>query len=568
MRLLSPFNASLLLWTVGWMVASQAQGAQPADAVPASASIVVRWAAPQGSLEKLAGFVDAVQPGYGEFVRNGLTELDVVPGLKSIDLAQEVWVICFIDPKSDDPKVVFVATATDVDEFKDALAAGNESDGIVHAWGKLVAFSDKGSFDAMELVRKRLDGEGNSFWTTIDAPSKTLFDAADVSVVLNVKQLNEAFTEGWKEEGGIGAFFAQFSDALPMSLPESDGSKTLTEFFEAISKSTLQLVQDSKSWTLGITVTATAIRYEDRLQVVEETETAKFLARQTTGDLSLLGKLPRNKHAYLGIKGDMWGLTEWWMNAMKGLMTELTEDQVAAVDAAAKEMAGQKYEEMFVYFELGEKSPALRYSSISVETPTRRSREISNKLMKAMSEVRTSTGARKQTVELDAVKVGGFPADRLIATDVRDKDPDDDEVNFTKLLNGESEQYLMMYQPNRVLSVKGGIPEMLSLVTALESPRKDSAITESRQRLAEKANVVLLVDVARLIVNTIKLNAETVPIAMDAVNGLKMEPSFLGFAIACEPTAVRMQFEVPILQVQSIKEIVMLFGGAFFGEDL
>ena len=54
---------------------------------------------------------------------------------------------------------------------------------------------------------------------------------------------------------------------------------------------------------------------------------------------------------------------------------------------------------------------------------------------------------------------------------------------------------------------------------------------------------------------------------MDAVDSLKLEPSFLSFAIACEPTTVRMQFEVPISQVQSIKEIVMLFGGAFFGGE-
>ena len=104
---------------------------------------------------------------------------------------------------------------------------------------------------------------------------------------------------------------------------------------------------------------------------------------------------------------------------------------------------------------------------------------------------------------------------------------------------------------------------MQNLVTALNSaPSKDSSVmTAARKRYVAKANLIALFDLPRLIANGARLaiRENFIPDNSDALDGLKLAPSFVGVTIACEPTGAVSESEIPVAQAQGIAKIVMLF---------
>ena len=564
-RTFAPRGLWLVLWSLSWCAASVVLAADPADAVPDSASAVVRWKAPQATLAKLADYANAVQWGYGEFVTDILPELGRFlenPGFAGVDIEKDWWAIVFAE-SGEKPAVVFVIPVTDAKAVEDALPDHFE----FHTADKLAIFSD--NEDALDKVRERLGGKGKALWSKIDAASKKLFDASDVSVLVHVRQLAEEFeTELEQAEPQLNALIDQITAAMP----EAQRSQIAPAFdmYRVLGKAALQGVQDSHSHTLGITISKETIRFEDRLQVEAGTPTAKFLGSQPTGDLSLMSRLPANKAAYFGTKVDMAGMIDWSMNMTKTMLLANTSDeQKAQLDAAIKQMHGLKYGEMAGYIDLDPKSAgAMRAGSVSEVTPGERMREISRTMLKAMGKIQSIGFTQTTTLEPAAEKIGGVEVDRI--TIKQEVDPTADPLGFQKkfrdiLFGAAGMQQLAMYQPQRALQTfGGGTTELQGLVTALSStPSKEAPTAAARKRFFEKANVVVLVDVARLIVNGVTLAAreEAIPVDAETLDGLKLSPSFIGFAIACEPTAARSQVEIPIAQAQGIADVVMLLRG-------
>jgi len=169
-------------------------------------------------------------------------------------------------------------------------------------------------------------------------------------------------------------------------------------------------------------------------------------------------------------------------------------------------------------------------------------------------------------LEPNAVKIGTVSADRVTLTQEFDDtvDPLGIQKKVHALMFGEDGmKTLYVYQQKLALQTVGGDPaEMKDLVASLESTKKDAALAAARKRLSEKANIMALVDIARLMVNGFKLAASEGAISLneESLDGLKVEPSFIGYAFACEPTATRSQVDIPLLQVQNIVKLVSLVG--------
>jgi hypothetical protein len=544
---------------MAWIAALPAQAALPADAVPDSASVVVRFKSPQASLDKLAEFVNAVQPGAGAAVQATLPGLGAAlgnPELTGVDLDKDIWAVMFAQGQGQ-PLVVFIVTAKDVDDIKDALPANYE----VHASGKLVAYSEDA--DALGEVRDRIAGEGKPLWSKVDAASKKLFDAADLSVLVNIKQLAEDFADELDQaEPQLNAAI----DQLLQVMPEEQRPQLEAAFgvYRVLGGAILRGVRDSNSLALGITFSNAAIRYEDRLQVTEGTATAKFFAGQTPGELALVGKLPPNKPIYTGIKADMSSMIEWSLSVTKGLMKDASDEQKAEFEAAMKEMSKLKYEELAMYMDIGKEAPAFRAGGVSVVTPADRLRAISHKMLKSMGEIRMPSFKQSTTLEPNALKIGGFDVDRILIKQEFDEtaDPLGVQKKMQSILFGDAGmEQLVLYRKDQTLQSLGGKAEMQSLLTSLDSTKPgDPAVAAARKRFPDKANVLLLIDIARLIQSGFTLAAKQGAIGLDAdaISDLKIEPSYIGYSLTLEPTAARTQWEVPATQVQNIVQLIPL----------
>jgi hypothetical protein len=549
-----------VLWSLSFCVVSTVLAANPADALPDSASAVLRWKSPQKSLTNLANYANAVQPGAGFAIQAAMPSLGPVianPGLAGVDTEQDWWSVIFVKPAGI-PVVVFLIPTTDMNALKTAMSPEVH----LHAADKIAIYSD--NEEALAKVRDQLSGKGKSLWSKVDASSKKLFDASDLSVLINVRQVAQDFKA---ELDQAESKLNEFLDQITTVIPDSQRAQIVPAFdvYRVLGKHVLQGVQDSNSLTLGITVTNDFVRYESRLQVETGTPTAKFLVSQTPSGLPLMSQLPTNKLSYFGLKVDVSGMIEWSMNLTRKIMKDMTEEQQTEFDAAVKKMQGLKYGEMAFFFDLVPvESGALRAGSVSEVGPTDEMRAISRRMMKAMGEIKSIGFTQTSKLEPAVEKIDGVEVDRITIEQKLDADADPlgMQKKFRDILFGESGmQQLVMYQPQRGLqTLGGGVTELQNLVTALAAkPSKDNAVTAARNRFVEKANVVGLVDVARLIVSGAKLASlhGAAPINTDALDDLKLAPSFLGGAIACEPTGIRSQFEIPVVQAQNIAKVVM-----------
>ena len=560
-RLLALRELWLAVGSLGLFCATIVRAAEPSDAVPESASVVLRVKAPQTTLGNLGDFVDAVQPGFGAVVKGNVAMLGLAisnPGLAGVDIEKDWWAIVFAESRQK-PAVVFAVSATDANAIKNALPPGFQ----FHSVDKLAIYSDDAA--ALGKVRDRLSGQGTGLWSKTDASSKKLFESSDLSVLINLRQLTKAFAgELQQAEPHLDGFLNQISGAVP------DAQRLqlipMLDMYRVLGKSALQGVRDSHSLTLAASFSKDAIRFEDRLQVAEGSATAKFFAAQPTSELSLMSRLPANKLVYFGAKMDMAGMMDWSMSMTKSLIANSSAEQKSQFDATAKEMRGLKFNEMAGYFGLDPAAVgAVRGAAIMEVTPTARMRELGHAMVKFMSEVQTP--GFKQTMKLEAAaeKIAGTEVDRITIQQEFDPslDPGGIQKKIRDLLFGEAGmQQLVMYQPTRtVQTFGGGKAELENLLTSLgASSSNDAARATARKRFAEKANVVVLVDVPQLIVNGLKLAAreKVIPVEASVLDSLQLTPSFIGGAIACEPTAAGAQFEIPVAQAQGIAKIVML----------
>ena len=551
------------LCSVSLLVGSMVRAADPSDAVPDSASMVLRVKAPQTTFGNLGDFVDAVQPGVGAVVKGNLAALGLAisnPTLAGVDVEKDWSVIVFAESRQEPPALVFVVPATDTNAVKNALPPGFQ----FHAADKLTVYSDNEA--ALSKVRDRLSGKGTSLWSKIDASSKKLFDGSDVSVLVNLQQLTKAFeSELQQAEPQLDMILNQISGALPDA--QRAQLVPALDMYRVLGKSALQGVRDSQCLTLTVSFAKEAIRLEHRLQVVEGTKTAKFLAAQPTSELSLMSRLPVAKAVYFGAKADMAGMVDWSMKLTKGMLTNVSEEQKTQFDAAVKEMRGLKWNEMAGYFDIDSAaSGVIRGGAVAEITPTKRLRELGHTLMKSMGEIKSIGFTQTTKLESGVEKIGGVEVDRI--TMQQEFDPSLDPAGLQKkvrdVMFGEAGmQQFVMYQPTRSLQTfGGGLTELEKLAAALGSTTAtDAARATARKRFVERANVVVLVDAPRLLVSGIRVAAREMPLPIDAaaLDNLDLPPSFIGGALACEPTAARAQLIIPVEQAQGIAKIVMLF---------
>ena len=474
------------------------------------------------------------------------------------------WAIVFADSE-DGLSIVFVIPTTDMKAVKASVPAEFE----FHSNGNLAIYSI--SEDLVEKVSERLDGKGTSLWKKIEGTSKKLFDTSDISVLVNIQQLSEEFKDQLDE---AEPQLETFLDNLIAAFPETQRQQMTAAFdaYRMLGKAVLQGVTDSESLTVGITISKDAIKIEDRLKVEEKTETATFLAKQPPGDLTLITRLPENKSGYVAAKLDLSSMIDWSMKTTKAMLPSLTDQQKADFDAAIQQMKTLQYGDLAWYLDIDPTSEGvLRVGSVSDVTPTDRMRELSRSMIKSIGAIEGPGFTQTSTLEPAVVKVGGVDVDRITMTQKFDEssDPSGLQEKLRDLLFGDQGmRQLIMYQPKRVLQTFGGdTAEMQALSTALSATSSNGAVMTARKRLAEKANVIVLVDVARLIANGAKAASKQGAISIDdkTIDDLKLAPSMIGFSLGLESNAARLQFDVPADQAQGIVKLVVPIMAAIQG---
>ena len=384
-----------------------AQAAGPLDLIPADATAVIRLKSPEATIGKVGGFANAIQPGLGFVVQGRAPGLGVVISnqtLGGVDLKQD-WYVAVFAVKGAEPAVVFVVPATDVK----ALQGGVGDSFTFASKDSWVAYSQDEA--VMELVEECISGGADAASGAIDDRSSALFGDSDLAAWVNVAGIAETYQA---ELEGADDQLDGLLEGLGAQIPTQPGINmgAVLKMYGEMGHGALQALRDSQSFSIGVSVSNTAITIDELLVVKARTKTDEYLASQTTSKLDVLAKLPQNEHGYFALHGDFKGLMKWGMSFMTEML-ETDAETTKKMDALVAGMNDVQFGQVGWGFSLKdgkENAGLVRGYAISNAKPASKLRELSREMGNAY---KMEFPGMKQEVTLkkDAETYDGVTAD-------------------------------------------------------------------------------------------------------------------------------------------------------------
>ena len=546
-----------------------AVAAGPLDLIPADATAVIRLKSPEATIGKVGNFANAVQPGLGFMVQGQAPGLGVVisnPTLGGVDLKQD-WYVAIFAVKNAEPAVVFVVPATDVK----ALQSGVDDSFTFASKDSWVAYSQDEA--VMELVEECISSGANAASGVIDARSSALFGGADLAAWVNVAGLTEAYQT---ELDGADDQLDGLLEGLSAQIPAQPGLNmaAILEIYGDMGHGALQALRDSKSFSIGISISNSAITIDELLVVKARTKTDEYLSSQKSAKLDVLAKLPQNKHGYMALHGDFKGLMEWGMQFATKVI-DSDPESVKNIEEMVAEMKKVKFGEMGWGFHLddGDENVGLiRGYSISNVSPAAKMREAAQKMGSAYK--MDLPGLKQEiTVKKDAESYDGLSADLITI-----KQTYDEEANpaaafqnlFQELLHGKEGMIQRLVVKNddvMIQSIGGTQDTMKEALAAYDAApgTKPSDNQKSREGLLEEANIVGQIDLPNVVIVLARAVLATekfpipVPIKAEQLEGLSVPRSYVGFSAGTVPQGVQLRTQIEAKTLQGFFQIFTYF---------
>ena len=582
--MLNPLSFSKILnrsvtaaMTFGVLVSSSlaALAAGPLDMIPSDATVVVRLKSPSGTISKIGTFANQVQPGIGFLIQAQAQSLGIGisnPTLGCVDLNRDWHIAVFASPNAQ-PVVAYVIPASDVDAMKTALGDGFTTT-VNENW---VAYSDDEAI--IELVEDCLAGDEDSLGKSLDRVVQAKFDNSDVSIYVNLESLVATYQNRINDAedqvpGFIDIIMTQLEQGQQAQSFDLDTMRTL---YEDISKTAFQAVRDSDAFVFGLGFDNTTLTIDETLLVKEDTESAKYIAKNKTSGLKILNRLPTGQHGYIGLKGDMKGFTKWGMSMNSQMIKD--EELKKKFEKSFESFNDVELGEMGFAFSIRERTSSIMEGvALMQANPASKIRD----MMRSMGSYTMEMPGMKQEVTLkqDAETYGDLKADVLTIrqepTQPEGVDPAVGEEiqkmqkRMQELLLGADgmTQRVVIKDGHIVQGFNGDQELMKAAIAAFDAPTTEttSVMQTSRARLMENANVVALVDLASIMLTGVKIadSIEEVPLNLpaDQLRMLKVAPSYVGFGLGTGPRSVEVRTEVPAATIKGIMQIVQLIQAA------
>ncbi|MSR59639.1 MAG: hypothetical protein EXS05_18685 [Planctomycetaceae bacterium] len=549
------------------------------DAISNEAGVVVRIKNPEATVGKIADLVDLVVPGVGMQIRSQFEGIGLAisnPTMAGVDKQADWWLAVYPRPGDEEPEVVFVIPATDLKAMKEGLGANMK----FMEYGKFGVYTDDA--DAAERTAARIKGAGKSIESVVDADSIALFSKGDLSVFIHVTRLLSVYKNQLTE---ARERLTQVLENVPSEAPGLPGMnlKTLAEAMTQGLDVLLQGLNDTQSCTIAAMVSKEGLAIEDLVRFAANSKTDALLQKSPPNTLTGLGALPAGGKAYMGLHGDLAGLSQFGMK-MSGALLGGNEQAAKDFQAAMAAMQNVKFGDVAASFgiETGE-SGAIRSVSVSEVAEPSKIRQLTQKMMKSLGTIQT--GAIKQTYELkpDAEKQGANSVDLLkikIEADNQGAQESEMMVRFMNMMYGpEGMVTRTVYLKDKIVQTSGGGKDALTqALTTLEKKTETAGATtpfkSARGQLAAKANLVVLFDLPGALAKLLELVADegiippVVPISAEMFRTLDLAPSFLGLSMATEPQGLRVFTNIPTEQAQGVAKIVMKIMAAVRGGGL
>lgn len=565
-----------------------ARAAEPLEQVPDEAVVVLRFA----SIDKYLGNFKDLLAGIGPLAvseagpefEDGLGDILFVNHERFDVLNRETPILLAVFPHFDepDPVVVFLQAKDEANLHRALLRVG--ADAAVNrekAEADFEKISAEGAptffvakrgdyfvFTRSEQVMKKVAAHSDSaksLAAALDPRAKELLAGGDVAVAIHAAALTTRFRgeiENAKSEA-LSGIDAIEGDMLGTGDPEA--TKKLLKGFVEFGFETLFDV----TWFAGhASFSAEGAQGEGLLMVKAGSVSETRLASAPPDSLELLGLLPKGCPAYFGMHlppefSRRWG--DSWLNLAYG---------AAAKDAAAMKeglaLLGQAELTTLVSAMALPKDDKTGIFSATIEAAAdvEKLKQGWRKYVDAMDEVKTEFLNQKLTYQENVATHKDHAIDLLVT----EFTAGEGEVAvilegfFKAMFGGMKYESRIATVEELLLQVGGNDPKLITdLIDSLDSGEGvvalESAYGATRDKLGEKANLVVMVDVPRLIVDGANM-IKRVPLIGDALAAapfnFALDPpaSYGGASFATEKQGLRVKAFVP---AQQPKGIIQLF---------
>ncbi|MGH7128022.1 MAG: hypothetical protein ACREIV_05605, partial [Planctomycetaceae bacterium] len=538
--------------------------ADPLEAVPDSAAVVVRLRKPRPAIERALQLIKDADNTAGrqlQLMALGIGSLIGNPNGAGID-ANKDWYLAVFMSEQARPSIVYIIPATDKQRMRAALGERFQSDLEYDDW---VLYSTDS--EALQKCRLQTLGRGRSIAQALGANSKAMMDGHDLSLYLNLGAFKQAYRiELDAAKAELEETLANLGEKAP--IVEGADMDAVYQMYGDLFKTVLQGFEDAQGLTIALSANRSGLSTASLLSVTPNSPTDKLLQLHQPSGFALLEKLPADRLVYAGVRINFEPMVQWSQRLVAALAQTgdpTTAEDFQTLQQAMQEFSGLKYGEMAMSFGLGSLADGvIRYVTVAQVTPTEKVRELTRQVW----ESRPLAEADQVQIEFkpDAETYGTFTAD----VTTQKVDPAADPLGiWTTMYGAEGMVTRTAYLPDAVVqTIGGGTQEMQATIDALTGAGGTATNTESRarspqfqttrRRLPAEANAILLIDVPGLIGRGVELAAAgglQLPVDAAGLKPLGEKRSYSGFALSIEPGGIRTQAEVPSQQIIGLVKI-------------
>ncbi|HUY92280.1 MAG TPA: hypothetical protein VMV10_26300 [Pirellulales bacterium] len=583
-----PLLATVWLAAASYSLASAARAEEPLDAFPDQAAAVARIA----SLDKFAGGFKELTANLGPLgalagpgLENGLNQAFQIAGDgQALDRMAPAYLAVFPLENEREPVAWMVRAADETKLRRAVLKAGAEEtltpekrdDGFEkltkdgHSW-YFGRFGDWTLYTSNENVVKLLAfdrAQAKTFASLVEPRAKQMFEAGDGAVFVNAAMLVEKYGEKLTE---ARERLLRRIDSLPDQALGGGGTgnanpQAAKKLYSNLANLAFDTLGDAR-WLAGrVNLTAAGVEAAAMLGVHEASGADKLLAANPPSPLENLGLLPSGATAYYGYRVDYQHLLSRTLDFAQ-LAYGADSPNAKKIKAATELMheAG-----------LGPKVGSFSFvPGKGLTASTLQQAEHPEKLNAAVAQVEQATEAKtpsyNQTTELkaNAETCQGRPVDllttRFAFNDVTEQGQKISQKFIEKIFGGQSLETRITTIEGFSVQAVGNDPKYLQqTLDGLTSGEGvlglDEAFSKTRDQLGDEANLIVLLNAPRFVVDIVGMIRDIPPFDMLLARapfnfGYQPPVSYAGLAVGAEPQALRLQLYIPVEQPKGVLSI-------------
>ena len=529
----------------------------PLAQISQDADVVIRIRQFDGTVEKVAALVNAVQPGFGDMVSQNAPAFGMVisnPAMAGVDRSKDFY-LCLFMREEGEPKVLFAIPTTDGEALSKALPGNFESQ-VRENW---VFYADK-DHGVPEVA-----GESDSLATVLegDAKAAKVFANSDIGLHVNIDHIAAIYDS--KLQQGRELFETQLQQGL--NAPGVANPEAIVGVLKAEVELAFKLLDETDSLTLGLSPSADQLQVDNLLEFAEGSDVAKFIASQPKSKFPGIAKLVAGQPAYVGFSGDMVEISKLSMQIAGSMFegTGMKEGMEKYVEVLKK----NDMHSGVAAFDLAGGDQGLIRSTVFFETKGASDLLTAGRsFYESVQEMKIGEVTTKMEVAQAGETIGTRKVDVIKTT--QEVDPSSPSAQMVTKMNAifygaDGIQTRIVSLADGLLMTQGGNKD--SMEAALKAyDSSNNTLADIRKDLPEEAHLLVLLDLPGLVYNGM-LAATTipdapVPFSKETVEALEITRSYSTVTAVGGEDSMHVITRIPAAQFQGIMKMVM------FGQSL